>query len=103
MIPTILHFIELFVTVVLIISNFFFPCNFFNKLFANILFSVRATYFAGTTNPTSRCLFPATIASSLFSGAAFKKYVGKQGISFGRCPTNVSLSPHFYHTVFPLI
>ena len=99
MVLIILHFVTL-VTIVVITSNskfgcfFFFSCNLLNKIFANVLFFVRATYFAGTISPTSRFLFPTTIASSLFSGAAFKKFVSKQEISIGRCPTSVSLSPY---------
>ena len=31
----------------------FFSVNFSNKIFANVLFFVRATYFAGTTRPTT--------------------------------------------------
>ena len=83
-----------FVIVVVIILNskfrFFFFCNFFNKIFANVLLFVRAIHFAWTA---SCYLFPTTIASSLFSGDAFKKHVNKQKISIGRCLANVSISP----------
>ena len=94
MISTILHFVALFFIVVVIILNskfrFFFSYNFFNKIFANVLFFVRAVHFAWAA---SRFLFPTTIASSLFSGNAFKKHVNKQKICIGRCPANVSISP----------
>ena len=98
MIPTILHFVALFVIVVVISNSkfgmlFFFSCNLFNKTFANVLFFVRAMYFALTTSQTFCFLFPAAIASSLFSGVAFKKYVIKQEIYIGTCLANVSLSP----------
>ena len=49
MASTILYFVTLFVTLVVIMSNskfgclFFLLCNFFNKIFANVLFFVRAT------------------------------------------------------------
>ena len=85
-----------FVTVVVVISNskfgcFLFSfCNFPAKTFVNVLFFVRAAYFAGTTNPTSRFLFPITIALSLFSEDASKKYVSRHEISIGRCPNQDS-------------
>ena len=94
-----MNFAALFVTVVVIMSNpkfgcvSYFSCNFFNKAFANVLFFPRPTHFTETTSRTSGFLLSATILSSLFSGVAFNKYVSKQEISIGRCPTNVSLSP----------
>ena len=86
-----------FVTVVVVISNskfgcfLFFSCNSPAKTFANVLFFVRVAYFAGTTNPTSRFLFPITITLSLFSGDTSKKYVSRRRheIFIGRCPTKV--------------
>ena len=62
-----------------------FSCNFFSKIFANVLFFVGATYFAGKKSQISRFPFPATIALSLFLGAALQIYVSKQEISIGRC------------------
>ena len=96
--PFFSHFtlVTTFVTVVVVISNskfgcfLSFSCNFPAKTFANVLFFVRVAYFAGTTNPTSRFLFPITIALSLFSGDASKKYVSGHEISIGICPTKVS-------------
>ena len=45
----------------------FFSCNFPAKTFANVLFFVRAAYFAGTTNPTSS--FKACALTSAIDGS----------------------------------
>ena len=87
--------VEVLITLVVMISNSKFGCfsffsfNFSNNMFPKILLPVKATYFAGTTSPTSLFLFPITNALSLFLGAAFKKFVSKQESSIGKCPTSL--------------
>ena len=66
----------------------FLSYNFFNKIFANFLFFVKATYFTGTTSQTFRFLFPTMIALSFISETTYKKYVSKQEISIGRWPVH---------------
>jgi len=78
------------ITLVVITSNSKLGCfSFFlgklsNNVFLNILLIVKATYFAGTTSPTSLFLFRSINALSLFPGAAFRKVVSKQEISISR-------------------
>ena len=50
-----------------------FSSSFFIKIWACFLFSVYATYFAGTTKPISRFLFPVTTAVIVFVVAASRK------------------------------
>ena len=67
------------VFVIISISKFlcfaFFSCNFFARIYENVLFFVRATYLVGTISVTSRFCFSINIALSVFSGDASRKYV----------------------------